>query len=90
MSIFVGQKTSRSAADQRSIVPLLQSTTRNRWGKKDVINQTIAVVMPHSTIVNPTVNKLSYAYNIYAHSSGWNSSLKIMGAVITYTIDEAP
>ncbi|MGC9346778.1 MAG: hypothetical protein ACP5JG_01460 [Anaerolineae bacterium] len=43
-----------------------------------------------TTISNATINNTAYSYHIYAYSSSWSSSLKIMGAVITYTIDEAP
>ncbi len=39
-----------------------------------------------STIIDNTVN----VYDVYAISSGWSPSLMIKGAVITYTISEAP
>jgi hypothetical protein len=43
-----------------------------------------------TTISYNTVNNTSFGYEITAHSTAWSSSLKIMGAVITYTLDEAP
>jgi len=42
-----------------------------------------------STIASSAINKLTGAYMLYAHSTSWSSSLKVMGAVITYTIAEA-
>jgi hypothetical protein len=44
-----------------------------------------------STISNATIDNFSYSYIIYAYSSSWDSSnLRIMGALITYTINQAP
>lgn len=37
-----------------------------------------------NTIADPIVNNTVYSYLIYAFSSGWSSSLKIKGALITY------
>ena len=42
-----------------------------------------------STISSATVDKLNGGYQLQAFSSSWSSSLKVMGAVITYTINEA-
>ena len=42
-----------------------------------------------TSINEPVVDKLAYGYLVYAYSSNWSSSLRIKGAVITYTIDEA-
>jgi hypothetical protein len=43
-----------------------------------------------NSIVEGTVDNLNYSYNLVATSSSWSPSLKVMGAVITYTISEAP
>jgi len=44
-----------------------------------------------STISNATIDNFSYSYIIYAYSSSWDSSnLRIMGALVTYTINQAP
>ena len=43
-----------------------------------------------TTISNPTINNIGYGYLINAYSANWNSSLKIMGAYIAYTLAEAP
>ncbi|MFQ5453660.1 MAG: hypothetical protein ACE5D6_05685, partial [Candidatus Zixiibacteriota bacterium] len=38
-----------------------------------------------------TINNLSYSYHLRAYSSSWDSAnLRIMGALVTYTINEAP
>lgn len=43
-----------------------------------------------STISSATIDNTSRSYHVYAYSSLWASTLKIKGALITYTIDEAP
>jgi hypothetical protein len=44
-----------------------------------------------TTISLATIDNTLYAYHIYAYCSSWDSSnLRIMGALITYTISEAP
>jgi hypothetical protein len=43
-----------------------------------------------TSITNATIDNTSRGYLIYAYSSSWSSSLKIMGALVTYTINEAP
>jgi len=44
-----------------------------------------------SSILNATIDNFTYSYIIYAHSSSWDdNSLRIMGALITYTINQAP
>jgi hypothetical protein len=42
-----------------------------------------------TTITNGTINNTTCGYTVYAYSTSWNSSLKIMGALITYTVSEA-
>jgi len=42
-----------------------------------------------TSIVNATINKLNAGYMLYAYSTNWSSSLRVMGAVIAYTINEA-
>jgi len=42
-----------------------------------------------ATIAFPTIDNSSYGYAIYISTSNWSSTLMIMGAVITYTLDEA-
>jgi hypothetical protein len=42
-----------------------------------------------ATISNAVIDNSQYAYIIYAYSVGWSSALKIMGAVIEYTLDGA-
>ena len=41
------------------------------------------------SIDNATINKLNAGYMLYAYSMSWSSALRIMGAVITYTVSEA-
>jgi hypothetical protein len=43
-----------------------------------------------NTIASPVIDNTAFGYHVYAYSSNWSSSLRIMGAVITYTINEAP
>jgi hypothetical protein len=46
-----------------------------------------------TTISSATIDNSppsAYGYYIQAYSGAWSSSLKIKGAAITYTIDEAP
>jgi hypothetical protein len=43
-----------------------------------------------TSISQAIINNTAYGYLIYAYSGSWNSALKIMGALVTYTIDEAP
>lgn len=44
-----------------------------------------------TTISLATIDNTFYSYHIYAYCSSWDSSnLRIMGALITYTINEAP
>lgn len=43
-----------------------------------------------TTISSPTIDNTIYSYDVYAYSSAWDSNLKIKGALITYTINEAP
>ena len=43
-----------------------------------------------TTILSPIVDNKLKSYLVYAFSTNWNSSLKIKGAVITYTIEQAP
>jgi len=43
-----------------------------------------------TTISSPTINNVGGGYGIYAYSTAWDSSLKLMGVEITYTLDEAP
>jgi hypothetical protein len=38
---------------------------------------------------NP-IDNTSFSYHVYAYSTAWDSSLKIKGALITYTIGEVP
>jgi len=42
-----------------------------------------------STISYSTVDNQNYSMLVYAYSSNWSSTLRIMQAVITYTISEA-
>lgn len=43
-----------------------------------------------TTIGSSVINNVGGGYLAYAYSSSWNSSLKLMGVLITYTISEAP
>jgi hypothetical protein len=43
-----------------------------------------------TSISSATINNTLYGYHVRAYSGVWNSDLRIKGAVITYTIDEAP
>jgi len=43
-----------------------------------------------TTILYATVDNTSHGYVVYANSSSWASSLRIHGAVVKYTIAEAP
>jgi hypothetical protein len=44
-----------------------------------------------TTISSPTIDNTAYTYHVKAYSSAWDgSNLRIKGAVITYTINEAP
>jgi hypothetical protein len=43
-----------------------------------------------NTIGSAVIDNTIFGYHVYAFSEGWSSSLRIMGAVITYTINEAP
>ncbi len=40
-----------------------------------------------SAISNTSIDNTLYGYHIYAYSVSWSSGLKIMGAVITYTVN---
>jgi hypothetical protein len=43
-----------------------------------------------TTISPATIDNTAYSYHVHAYSTAWGSSLKIKGALITYTISEAP
>lgn len=43
-----------------------------------------------TAITNPTVDNTAASYLVYAYSDAWDSNLRIKGALITYTIQEAP
>jgi hypothetical protein len=45
-----------------------------------------------TTIVSPVVDNTLHSYHVYAYSASWpaSSDLRIKGALITYTIKEAP
>lgn len=45
-----------------------------------------------TTIVSPIVDNTLHSYHVYAYSTSWpaSSDLRIKGALITYTIEEAP
>jgi hypothetical protein len=43
-----------------------------------------------TSIVGATIDNTLYGYSVHAFSSAWESTLTIKGAVITYTISEAP
>ena len=43
-----------------------------------------------TTISYATIDNTAYGYNVYAWSDSWSNSFRIMGAVLTYTITEAP
>ena len=43
-----------------------------------------------TTISGSTINNTDGGYLIYAYSTAWDSNLKLMGVLITYTISEAP
>jgi hypothetical protein len=43
-----------------------------------------------TSISEAIINNTAYGYLIYAYSGSWSSALKIMGALVTYTIAEAP
>ncbi|MBN1641168.1 MAG: hypothetical protein JXA09_08025, partial [Anaerolineae bacterium] len=44
-----------------------------------------------TSIGNPTVDNTAYSYHVYANCSSWNGNyLRIMGAVVRYTISQAP
>lgn len=43
-----------------------------------------------TTINGPTIDNTNGGYQIYAYSNAWNSDLKLMGVVVTYTVDEVP
>jgi hypothetical protein len=44
-----------------------------------------------ATISNPTVDNTRYSYLIYAFCTAWDGgNLRIKGALVTYTIAEAP
>ena len=43
-----------------------------------------------TTISDATIDNTAYGYLIRPYSSSWNPNLKIMGALVTYTIAEAP
>ncbi len=42
-----------------------------------------------TTIHNAIIDNTAYGYKIDAWSSSWDRDLKIMGALVTYTISEA-
>jgi len=42
------------------------------------------------SISSATIDNTTYSYLVYAYSAAWDSNLKIKGALVTYTIDEAP
>jgi hypothetical protein len=43
-----------------------------------------------SSVGAGTVNNTAYSYHVYAWSCNWDSNLRVKGALITYTISEAP
>ncbi len=44
-----------------------------------------------TTAINAaSVVNTAHSYHVYAYSTSWDSGLKIMGALVTYTISEAP
>jgi hypothetical protein len=43
-----------------------------------------------TSIHNATIRNRSYSYMVDAYSTSWSSALKIKGALVTYTISEAP
>jgi hypothetical protein len=43
-----------------------------------------------TTISYATIDNTAYGYHIHAWSDSWDSNLKIMGALVVYTISESP
>jgi len=43
-----------------------------------------------TSISYDTIDNTAHSYHVYAWSTSWDSGLKIMGALVTYTISEAP
>ena len=43
-----------------------------------------------TSIHNQTISNTNYSYAVRAFSSAWSGALKVKGALITYTITEAP
>ena len=43
-----------------------------------------------SSISSSTIRNTDYSYAVRAYSAAWSSALKIKGALITYTVSEAP
>jgi len=43
-----------------------------------------------ATIVGPAIDNTANGYLVYAWSTAWDSNLVIIGALVTYTIAEAP
>jgi hypothetical protein len=46
--------------------------------------------LTNSSISSPTVSNTSTSYHVYVYSCDWDSNLRIKGALVTYTISEAP
>ncbi len=43
-----------------------------------------------TSISYATIDNTLYSYHVYAYSAVWDSNLRIKGALVTYTISEAP
>jgi hypothetical protein len=43
-----------------------------------------------TSISYATIDNTVRSYHVYAYSGAWDSNLKIKGALVTYTISEAP
>jgi hypothetical protein len=63
-------------------VAMAEVSSSDRWGYDSQTD---------TTIEDSTIDNTAYSYSVYATSSAWSGdSLRIKGALITYTISEAP